>query len=93
MWGFDAKQWANLIAVGLLSHFAGYYAINHALGHLRATSVSVALVAQPVVTAILAVFLLHEPLGAAIILGGLIVIGGLVLALVAFNARKVSPPV
>jgi len=93
MSGFTTVQWANLVAVGLISHFVGYYAINHSLGHLRATVVTVVLLGQPVATAILAIPLLREALTPALIVGGLTVVGGLAVALgVQDGRRRVTRP-
>ncbi|HEX9068123.1 MAG TPA: DMT family transporter, partial [Ktedonobacterales bacterium] len=57
----------------------GWLAINHALGHIPASRVSVLLLLQPVLTAIFAVPLLRETLGAHQIIGGLVAITGIAL--------------
>jgi drug/metabolite transporter (DMT)-like permease len=77
--GFSFRTWVALVALGLVSHFGGYLAINFAAGHLRATSVSVTLLAQPVVTALLAIPLLGEFLSLQQIGGGVLVLAGIYL--------------
>ncbi|HYG08518.1 MAG TPA: DMT family transporter [Pyrinomonadaceae bacterium] len=77
--GFSARAWAALAAMGLVSHLGGYLAINYALGHMRATSVSVSLLSQPVITALLSIPLLGELLSAQQIIGGALVLGGIYL--------------
>ena len=77
--GFNARSWAALAALGLLSHFCGYLAINYALGHMPATPVSVILLANPVITAVLAIPLLGEPLSWQQIIGGTLVFAGIYL--------------
>ena len=77
--GFSARAWAALAASGLVSHLGGYLAINYALGHLRATSVSVSLLSQPMITALLAIPLLGELLSAQQIAGGALVLAGIYL--------------
>jgi len=79
LWGFSARAWVALAALGLLSHLGGYLAINYALGHLRATSVSVILLVQPVITALLSIPLLGEPLSVQQIIGGALVLSGIYL--------------
>ncbi|HLJ81811.1 MAG TPA: DMT family transporter, partial [Ktedonobacterales bacterium] len=61
LWGFSAHTYLALLAVGLISQLVGWLAINYALGHMRASIVSVTLLAQPVLTALFAVPLLGEP--------------------------------
>jgi drug/metabolite transporter (DMT)-like permease len=77
--GYSAASWASLIALGLISQVGGALAINYALGHIRATVVSVAMLAMPVLTALLAVPLLGEPLGVAQASGGALVLLGIYL--------------
>jgi len=75
--GFSARSWASLVGLGLISQLAAYYAIAYALGHLPATIMSVGLLAQFPLTALLAVPLLGEPLTASQIGGGLLVLAGI----------------
>lgn len=76
MSGFSNQTWLALLALGLGPQVIGWLAINYALGHLRASHVSVSLLGQPVVTAILGFLLLGEALtGNQIIGGGLALIG------------------
>jgi drug/metabolite transporter (DMT)-like permease len=82
--GFSARSWWALIGLGLVSHLAGWLAINYALGHLKASAVSVSLLGQAVVTALLSIPLLGETLGVAQTVGGLLVLSGIYLV----NSRK-----
>lgn len=75
--GLNAQQWWSLIALGLISHALGWMAINYSLGHLPAPLASVTLLAQPVITALIAVPLLGEGLSVYQIVGGLLVLGGI----------------
>ncbi len=77
--GFTSKAWMSLAALGLFSHLGGYLAINYALGHLRASSVSVSLLGQPVITALISIPLLGEFLSVQQIIGGTIVLIGIYL--------------
>jgi drug/metabolite transporter (DMT)-like permease len=78
--GFSWSTWAALLALGLISQLASYFALVHALGHLPATVTSVGLLAQLPLTALLAVPLLGEPLqvsqaaGAALVLAGIYIV-------------------
>ena len=58
--GYPPRAWAALAGLGLVSQLGGWLAINYALGHLRAAPVSVSLLSQAVVTALLAMPILGE---------------------------------
>lgn len=79
--GFAHNPWPNLLAVGLVSHLLGYLAISYAIGHIQAPRVAVVLLAQPILTAVLAHLWLAEPLTASFAIGGAIALCGLALAL------------
>ncbi len=82
--GFSTQTWASLAGLGLISHFGGWVAINYALGHLKGTNVSVTLLAQAVVTAIMGIIILGENLNIYQIVGGLLVLTGVYIV----NRRK-----
>jgi drug/metabolite transporter (DMT)-like permease len=77
--GFSRRAWLALAGMGLVSQLGGWLAISYALGHLRAAPVSVALLAQVVVTALAAMPLLGEYLKVNQIGGGVLVLGGIYL--------------
>ena len=72
----DARSWAALIGLGLGTQLVGYVALTYVLGHLAATVTSVGLLAQAPLTALLAAFLLHEPLSGSQVAGGSFVLVG-----------------
>jgi drug/metabolite transporter (DMT)-like permease len=75
--GYPARAWAALIALGLISQLAAYFALVYALGHLPATITSVGLLAQVPCTALLAMALLGEPLTGWQLAGGALVLLGI----------------
>lgn len=75
--GYPARSWASLAGLGLISQLAAYFAIVYALGHLPATIMSVGLLAQLPLTALLFVPLLGERLTATQVVGGLLVLAGI----------------
>lgn len=77
--GYPPRAWMALLALGLVSQLAAYYALVYALGHLPATVTSVALLGQVPCTAFLAWLLLGEPLTATQLAGGAIVLIGIVV--------------
>jgi drug/metabolite transporter (DMT)-like permease len=70
------RSLAALLGMGLVSQLGGYLALTYALGHLPATVTSVALLLQGPLTAVLAAWLLGEPLTGALALGGVLVLLG-----------------
>jgi len=76
----NARSWAALLGLGLVSQLGGYLALTYALGHLPATITSVSLLSQGPLTALLAAILLGEPLSTAQIIGGILVLAGVGLA-------------
>ena len=84
--GFPVRTWLCLGVIGVVGHLAGWLAINYALGHLPAGPVSVSLLGQAVVTALLAIPLLGEGLSLYQIAGGSLVLAGIYLA----NPRRRS---
>jgi drug/metabolite transporter (DMT)-like permease len=77
--GFTTQTWQALIALGLVPQCIGWLAINYAMGHLPAARVSVTLLGQSVVTAILGIIFLSEGLSLADIAGGIMVLVGIYL--------------
>ncbi len=77
--GFSSQSWLALLGLGLISQLGGWLAINYALGHLRAAHVSVSLLGQAVVTALLSIPLLGEWLTLNQIIGGILVLSGIYL--------------
>lgn len=77
--GFSTQGWLALVGLGLIPQFIGWLAINYAMGHLPAARVSVTLLGQSVVTALLGIFFLEEALSPADITGGIMVLIGIYL--------------
>ncbi|MBF6592422.1 MAG: DMT family transporter [Ktedonobacterales bacterium] len=79
MVGFSGRAYLALLALGLISQVGGWLAINYALGNLSAAVVSVTLLGQPILTALLAVPLLGEPLAPHQLVGGAVALVGIYL--------------
>jgi drug/metabolite transporter (DMT)-like permease len=77
LWGYSGRTWAALLALGVVSQLAAYFALVYALGHLRATVTSVSILGQVPLSALLAAVFLGEPLSSAQMIGGLVVLGGI----------------
>ena len=86
--GFNSQTWLALLSLGLVPQVIGWLAINYAMGYLPAARVSVILLGQPVVTAILGILLLDEALTISLVVGGALVLTGIYLV----NQRTQSKP-
>ena len=85
--GYNSTTWLVFLATAVVSQVTGYFSIGYALGHLPASVVSPTMVAQPVLTALMAIPLAGEPLNAAQLLGGLAVLAGIYM-LNRYHARR-----
>jgi drug/metabolite transporter (DMT)-like permease len=77
--GYPLQTYLAFLGAAVVSQTGGYLAVGYALGHLPASLVAPTMLGQPVVTALLAIPLLGEPLQAAQIIGGLAVLAGIYL--------------
>jgi drug/metabolite transporter (DMT)-like permease len=77
LWGFSINSWLALLGLALITHVIGWLAISYALGHIRASIVSVTLLAQPVLTALFSIPLLGEGLVPLQIIGGVLALSGI----------------
>ena len=78
--GFPLRSWASFLAIAVVSHLGGVLGIVWALRELRPGFAAVALLAQPVGTALLGWWLLGEALGPVELLGGSLALAGIALA-------------
>ncbi len=79
LWGFSTQTLLIFIGAGLISQVIGYFSTAYALGKLPASVVAPSMIAQPVLTALLAIPLAGETLVPAQWIGGLVVLTGIYL--------------
>lgn len=75
--GFDRATWLIFLVAAIISQVGGYFSIAYALGHLPASLVSPTMLAQPVITALLAAVIFGELLAPAQWAGGIAAILGI----------------
>jgi drug/metabolite transporter (DMT)-like permease len=68
--GLPPQTYLMFLAVALISQITGYFSLSYALGHLPASVVAPTMIAQPVLTALLAIPLAGELLSASQWIGG-----------------------
>lgn len=92
--GYPTPVYLAFLGAGLISQTFGYSVIGYALGHLPASVVAPTIVAQPVITSLLAIPLFGESLHTAQWIGGLIVLLGIYLVNISRQLHpQVTPPV
>lgn len=77
--GYPLTTYLAFMGAGLISQVTGYFSVGYALGHLPAAVVSATMIAQPVLTMLLAIPLAGEGLYPIQILGAVAVLAGIVL--------------
>jgi drug/metabolite transporter (DMT)-like permease len=80
MTGYPTSAWLWLALIALIPQIIGHSSFNWALGHLPATYVSLAALAEPIGSTILAWIVLQEPPRPITIGGGLLILVGLAVA-------------
>ena len=81
LWGYSATTWFWLFVITLGPQLLGHTVLNWALEYVRASIVSGAILAEPVIAALLAWLVLSEEPGLATLFGGIVVLAGLYLLL------------
>jgi drug/metabolite transporter (DMT)-like permease len=77
LFGYSIQTYACILAAAILTQVGGYLSVNYAIGRLPVSIVSPTLLAQPVVTAILAMPLLGQPVTVSQIVGGALILTGI----------------
>jgi drug/metabolite transporter (DMT)-like permease len=91
LWGYSGETWFWIWAITLGPQIMGHTVFNWALRYVEASIISGTILAEPVVSALLAWLILSETPGVLTILGGAVVLAGLFFLL---SGRRVpSQPV
>lgn len=77
LWNYSAHTWLMLVILGIVCQLIGWITINYAIHKLDSTQVSVTLLSQAVVTALLAWVLLSEHVDFIELVGGAVVLCGI----------------
>lgn len=89
--GYPPAIWGWLVLLALLPQVVGHSALNWALGHLPATYVALAVLAEPIGSTVLAWWVLAEPPPTSALVGGALILTGLTLATLGRNRRVALP--
>lgn len=90
--GYTARTWLMLAGLGLVTHVLGWVAVNYSLGTLPAAAVSVSLLSQVPLTALLAALLLDEAITWPQVAGGAILLLGITVVIASGSQREARRP-
>ena len=91
LWGYSGETWFWLFAVTLGPQILGHTVLIWAIKYVDASIISGTILAEPIVSALLAWLVLSERPGLATILGGVVVLVGLYLLLRGYEQKPEEP--
>ena len=86
--GFPAEAWVLFAAMTAGPQFLGHTVFNHLLGEMKASVVSVALLAEPVGATLLGVLIYQERPGAQVVAGAIVVLVGVAVTVLAESSER-----
>ena len=78
--GYPAQAWLWLVLVAVFPQIVGHSSLNWALGHVSATFVALAVLAEPIGSTLLAWLVLKEPPTFTTLIGGVLILIGIAAA-------------
>ena len=83
--GFSSEGWMVLVIQAVVCQLGAWLLISYTTQHMKATTVSLSLLAQAVITAIMAYLFLNEQITLQMVLGGLILLLGIRVTFIEHN--------
>ena len=83
--GFSSEGWMVLVIQAVVCQLGAWLLISYTTQHMKATTISLSLLAQAVITAIMAYVLLNEQITLQMVLGGLILLLGIRVTFIEHN--------
>lgn len=88
--GYPAQSWLWLTLMAVFPQIVGHSTLNWALGHVSATFVALAVLAEPIGSTLLAWLILHEPPTFSTIIGGVLILIGIMAATAKSTSTRTS---
>ncbi|MDQ3216374.1 MAG: DMT family transporter [Actinomycetota bacterium] len=88
LWGYDAATWAAVAGLVAGPQLLGHTLINFALRDIDVVSVSISIMAEPVIATVLALLLLKEAPPPLVVPGGLLLLAGIYVVLTSQAAER-----
>lgn len=83
--GFSSEGWMVLVIQAVVCQLGAWLLISYTTQHMKATTISLSLLAQAVITAIMAYVFLNEQITLQMVLGGLILLLGIRVTFIEHN--------
>ena len=83
--GFSSEGWMVLVIQAVVCQLGAWLLISYTTQHMKATTVSLSLLAQAVITSIMAYLFLNEQITLQMVLGGLILLLGIRVTFIEHN--------
>lgn len=83
--GFSSEGWMVLVIQAVVCQLGAWLLISYTTQHMKATTISLSLLAQAVITAIMAYLFLNEQITLQMVLGGLILLLGIRVTFIEHN--------
>lgn len=83
--GFSSEGWMVLVIQAVVCQLGAWLLISYTTQHMKATTISLSLLAQAVITAIMAYLFLNEKITLQMVLGGLILLLGIRVTFIEHN--------
>jgi drug/metabolite transporter (DMT)-like permease len=88
LFGYTRRAYLVIVGAAIFVQLTGYLALGYALGHIPASVASPTMLGQAVLTALLAIPILGEPLHPVQWIGGVVVLAGIYLVI---RSRETAP--
>lgn len=88
--GYPTRAWLWLTLMAVFPQIVGHSALNWALGHISATFVALAVLAEPIGSTLLAWLVLREPPTFSTFIGGLLILSGIMTATAKSSSTRTS---
>ncbi len=88
--GYPAQTWLWLTLMAVFPQIVGHSTLNWALGHVSATFVALAVLAEPIGSTLLAWLILREPPTFSTIIGGVLILIGIMAATAKSSPSRTS---
>ncbi|MDD3003770.1 DMT family transporter [Flavobacterium sp.] len=92
--GFSSEGWMVLVIQAVVCQLGAWLLISYTTQHMKATTISLSLLAQAIITAVMAYLFLNEQISLQMILGGLILLLGIRITFLEHNLslKKILKP-
>ncbi|MGM9944958.1 MAG: DMT family transporter [Lysinibacillus sp.] len=88
LYGYPLNDWILFVMLAILPTLLGHSLINWSVKWIRTTTISVAILFEPIGATILAYLILEETITLTQITGGIIIIGGIMLYIIAESKKR-----